>query len=303
MNTIRKLAAIDIGSNAVRLLISSVIKRTNDDTLYKKISLVRVPLRLGEDVFSKGKLSKKSIKKLSEALKAFKLLMILHRVDAFKAVATSAMREALNSSKIIDDIFKSHDILIDIISGKDEATIIANVFLKSKLNFSNHYLYVDVGGGSTELNIIIDHKIVKSKSFKIGTVRALKNNIDKNEWISFENWIDENTIGKQNIIVIGSGGNASKILKISNKKTTEIIDYNELTGIENLIKNLNFNQRVADLQLNPDRADVIIPAIKIYLLAMSKCKSKSFIAPRIGLADGVIRNIDTIKDYGQLLNG
>jgi exopolyphosphatase/guanosine-5'-triphosphate,3'-diphosphate pyrophosphatase len=302
MNTIRKLAAIDIGSNAVRLLISSVIKSPND-ILYKKISLVRVPLRLGEDVFSKGKLSKKSIKKLSEALKAFKLLMILHKVDAFKAVATSAMREALNSSEIIDDIFKSQDILIDIISGKDEATIIANVFLNSKLNFSNHYLYVDVGGGSTELNIIIDDKIVKSKSFKIGTVRALKNNIDKNEWISFENWIDENTIGKQNIIVIGSGGNASKILKISNKKTTEIIDYNELTGIENLIKNLNFNQRVADLQLNPDRADVIIPAIKIYLLAMSKCKSKSFIVPRIGLADGIIRNIDTIKDYGQLLNG
>ena len=302
MNTIRKLAAIDIGSNAVRLLISSVIKRPND-ILYKKISLVRVPLRLGEDVFSKGKLSKKSIKKLSEALKAFKLLMILHKVDAFKAVATSAMREALNSSKIIDDIFKSHDILIDIISGKDEATIIANVFLNSKLNFSNHYLYVDVGGGSTELNIIIDDKIVKSKSFKIGTVRALKNNIDKNEWVSFENWIVENTVGKQNIIVIGSGGNASKILKISNKKTTEIIDYNELTGIENLIKNLNFNQRVADLQLNPDRADVIIPAIKIYLLAMSKCKSKSFIVPRIGLADGIIRNIDTINDYGQLLNG
>ena len=302
MNTIRKLAAIDIGSNAVRLLISSVIKRPND-ILYKKISLVRVPLRLGEDVFSKGKLSKESIKKLSESLKAFKLLMILHKVDAFKAVATSAMREALNSSEIIDDIFKSQDILIDIISGKDEATIIANVFLNSKLNFSNHYLYVDVGGGSTELNIIIDDKIVKSKSFKIGTVRALKNNIDKNEWISFENWIDENTIGKQNIIVIGSGGNASKILKISNKKTTEIIDYNELTGIENLIKNLNFNQRVADLQLNPDRADVIIPAIKIYLLAMSKCKSKSFIVPRIGLADGIIRNIDTIKDYGQLLNG
>ena len=302
MNTIRKLAAIDIGSNAVRLLISSVIKRPND-ILYKKISLVRVPLRLGEDVFSKGKLSKKSIKKLSEALKAFKLLMILHKVDAFKAVATSAMREALNSSKIIDDIFKSHDILIDIISGKDEATIIANVFLNSKLNFSNHYLYVDVGGGSTELNIIIDDKIVKSKSFKIGTVRALKNNIDKNEWISFENWIVENTVGKQNIIVIGSGGNASKILKISNKKTTEIIDYNELTGIENLIKNLNFNQRIADLQLNPDRADVIIPAIKIYLLAMSKCKSKSFIVPRIGLADGIIRNIDTINDYGQLLNG
>jgi exopolyphosphatase/guanosine-5'-triphosphate,3'-diphosphate pyrophosphatase len=302
MNTIRKLAAIDIGSNAVRLLISSVIKRPND-ILYKKISLVRVPLRLGEDVFSKGKLSKESVKKLSEALKAFKLLMILHKVDAFKAVATSAMREALNSSEIIDDIFKSQDILIDIISGKDEATIIANVFLNSKLNFSNHYLYVDVGGGSTELNIIIDDKIVKSKSFKIGTVRALKNNIDKNEWISFENWIDENTISKQNIIVIGSGGNASKILKISNKKTTEIIDYNELTGIENLIKNLNFNQRVADLQLNPDRADVIIPAIKIYLLAMSKCKSKSFIVPRIGLADGIIRNIDTIKDYGQLLNG
>lgn len=302
MNTIRKLAAIDIGSNAVRLLISSVIKRPND-ILYKKISLVRVPLRLGEDVFSKGKLLKKSIKKLGEALKAFKLLMILHKVDVFKAVATSAMREALNSSKIIDDIFKSHDILIDIISGKDEATIIANFFLNSKLNFSNHYLYVDVGGGSTELNIIIDDKIVKSKSFKIGTVRALKNNIDKNEWISFENWIVENTVGKQNIIVIGSGGNASKILKISNKKTTEIIDYNELTEIENLIKNLNFNQRVADLQLNPDRADVIIPAIKIYLLAMSKCKSKSFIVPRIGLADGIIRNIDTINDYGQLLNG
>ena len=176
MSKIYKLAAIDIGSNAVRLLISSVTEN-NAKTIFKKISLVRVPLRLGEDVFTKGKISVKNFKKLQKTIKAFKILMQMHKVYMFKCVATSAMREAKNSCEIIEEIFKKFNFKIDLISGKKEALIIANVFLKNSDTSINNYLYVDVGGGSTELNVISKNKIVKSKSFKIGTVRSLNNSM------------------------------------------------------------------------------------------------------------------------------
>lgn len=300
MKNIHKLAAIDIGSNAVRLLISS-IRINKPDTKFKKISLVRVPLRLGEDVFSKGKISDKKLKKLQKTLKAFKILMQMHEVYMFKAVATSAMREAENSTKIIEDIFKKLSIKIDLISGKKEALMIANVFLNSMENLANNYLYVDVGGGSTELNLISKNKIIDTKSFKIGTVRTL-NNITKDiSWHNFKNWIENNSKLYKNIVVIGSGGNASKILKISKKNINEVISINELEEINSLVKSMSFEDRIFKLQLNADRADVIIPAINIYLKSLKYSKSKSFIVPRIGLADGVIRHIHLNNNEGQLL--
>ena len=300
MKNIHKLAAIDIGSNAVRLLITS-IRINKSDTKFKKISLVRVPLRLGEDVFSKGKISDKKLKKLQKTLKAFKILMQMHEVYMFKAVATSAMREAENSTKIIEDIFKKLNIKIDLISGKKEALMIANVFLNSMENLANNYLYVDVGGGSTELNLISKNKIIDTKSFKIGTVRTL-NNITKDiSWHNFKNWIENNSKLYKNIVVIGSGGNASKILKISKKNINEVISINELEEINSLVKSMSFEDRIFKLQLNADRADVIIPAINIYLKSLKYSKSKSFIVPRIGLADGVIRHIHLNNNEGQLL--
>lgn len=300
MKNIHKLAAIDIGSNAVRLLITS-IRINKSETKFKKISLVRVPLRLGEDVFSKGKISDKKLKKLQKTLKAFKILMQMHEVYMFKAVATSAMREAENSTKIIEDIFKKLNIKIDLISGKKEALMIANVFLNSMENLANNYLYVDVGGGSTELNLISKNKIIDTKSFKIGTVRTL-NNITKDiSWHNFKNWIENNSKLYKNIVVIGSGGNASKILKISKKNINEVISINELEEINSLVKSMSFEDRIFKLQLNADRADVIIPAINIYLKSLKYSKSKSFIVPRIGLADGVIRHIHLNNNEGQLL--
>ena len=300
MKNIHKLAAIDIGSNAVRLLITS-IRINKTDTKFKKISLVRVPLRLGEDVFSKGKISDKKLIKLQKTLKAFKILMQIHEVYMFKAVATSAMREAVNSTKIIEDIFKKLNIKIDLISGKKEALMIANVFLNSIENLTNNYLYVDVGGGSTELNLISKNKIIDTISFKIGTVRTL-NNITKDiSWHNFKNWIENNSKLYKNIVVIGSGGNASKILKISKKNINEVISINELEEINLLVKSMSFEDRIFKLQLNADRADVIIPAINIYLNSLKYSKSKSFIVPRIGLADGVIRHIHLNNNEGQLL--
>ena len=301
MSKIYKLAAIDIGSNAVRLLISSVTEN-NARTIFKKISLVRVPLRLGEDVFTKGKISVKNFKKLQKTIKAFKILMQMHKVYMFKCVATSAMREAKNSSKIIEEIFKKFNFKIDLISGKKEALIIANVFLKNSDTSFNNYLYVDVGGGSTELNVISKNKIVKSKSFKIGTVRSLNNSIKTKDWYSFRDWIKKSSEVYKDIIVIGSGGNASKILKISGKSTNQIIDYESLEKINSLINSMSFEERVFKLQLNVDRADVIVPALNIYLKSLEYSNSKSFIVPRIGLADGVIRQIYDNKDEAQFLD-
>lgn len=301
MSKIYKLAAIDIGSNAVRLLISSVTEN-NAKTIFKKISLVRVPLRLGEDVFTKGKISVKNFKKLQKTIKAFKILMQMHKVYMFKCVATSAMREAKNSCKIIEEIFKKFNFKIDLISGKKEALIIANVFLKNSDTSINNYLYVDVGGGSTELNVISKNKIVKSKSFKIGTVRSLNNSIKTKDWHSFKDWIKKSSEVYKDIIVIGSGGNASKILKISGKSTNQVIDYESLEKINSLINSMSFEQRVFKLQLNVDRADVIVPALNIYLKSLEYSNSKSFIVPRIGLADGVIRQIYDNKDEAQFLD-
>ncbi len=295
----KKYAAVDIGSNAIRLLIVGVLK-TNSVHKYRKISLVRVPIRLGQDVFLYKKISNEKLKLLLNTLKAFKLLMSVHNIDRYKICATSAMRESKNSKEVLKRVRKKLNLDINIISGKDEASIIANVFAK---DFNNHknLLYVDVGGGSTELTIIDKGKIVESKSFKIGTVRILNNLVKKDTWDKYEEWIKKYTKIYYKISTIASGGNANKLLKISGKEIGKPISIKVIKEIYLELNKYSFEDRVIKLNLSTDRADVIIPATEIYLKSMNFCKSNQIIIPRIGLADGIIRMISYDENFGNQL--
>ena len=295
----KKYAAVDIGSNAIRLLIVGVLK-TNSVHKYRKISLVRVPIRLGQDVFLYKKISNEKLKLLLNTLKAFKLLMSVHNIDRYKICATSAMRESKNSKEVLKRVRKKLNLDINIISGKDEASIIANVFAK---DFNNHknLLYVDVGGGSTELTIIDKGKIVESKSFKIGTVRILNNLVKKDTWDKYEEWIKKYTKIYNRISTIASGGNANKLLKISGKEIGKPMSIKVIKEIYLELNKYSFEDRVIKLNLSTDRADVIIPATEIYLKSMNFCKSNQIIIPRIGLADGIIRMISYDENFGNQL--
>ena len=295
----KKYAAVDIGSNAIRLLIVGVLK-TNSVYKYRKISLVRVPIRLGQDVFLYKKISNEKLKLLLNTLKAFKLLMSVHNIDRYKICATSAMRESKNSKEVLKRVRKKLNLDINIISGKDEASIIANVFAK---DFNNHknLLYVDVGGGSTELTIIDKGKIVESKSFKIGTVRILNNLVKKDTWGKYEEWIKKHTKIYNGILTIASGGNANKLLKISGKEIGKPMSIKVIKEIYLELNKYSFEDRVIKLNLSTDRADVIIPATEIYLKSMNFSKSNQIIIPRIGLADGIIRMISSDENFGNQL--
>ena len=295
----KKYAAVDIGSNAIRLLIVGVLK-TNSVHKYRKISLVRVPIRLGQDVFLYKKISNEKLKLLLNTLKAFKLLMSVHNIDRYKICATSAMRESKNSKEVLKRVRKKLNLDINIISGKDEASIIANVFAK---DFNNHknLLYVDVGGGSTELTIIDKGKIVESKSFKIGTVRILNNLVKKDTWGKYEEWIKKYTKIYNKVSTIASGGNANKLLKISGKEIGKPMSIKVIKEIYLELNKYSFEDRVIKLNLSTDRADVIIPATEIYLKSMNFCKSNQIIIPRIGLADGIIRMISYDENFGNQL--
>ena len=295
----KKYAAVDIGSNAIRLLIVGVLK-TNSVHKYRKISLVRVPIRLGQDVFLYKKISNEKLKLLLNTLKAFKLLMGVHNIDRYKICATSAMRESKNSKEVLKRVRKKLNLDINIISGKEEASIIANVFAK---DFNNHknLLYVDVGGGSTELTIIDKGKIVESKSFKIGTVRILNNLVKKDTWGKYEEWIKKHTKIYNGILTIASGGNANKLLKISGKEIGKPMSIEVIKEIYLELNKYSFEDRVIKLNLSTDRADVIIPATEIYLKSMNFSKSNQIIIPRIGLADGIIRMISSDENFGNQL--
>ena len=248
-----------------------------------------------------NKISKNKTNQLISALKSFKILMSINKVHEYKICATSAMREASNTKKIIKEVYDTLKLNINVITGKEEASIIANVFVKN-YNHYNNLLYVDVGGGSTELTVINDGNIITSKSFKIGTVRMLNSVINKNIWVEYKNWIKANIKDCNNISTIASGGNANKILKLSGKKIAEPISISLFEDIYKELRKHSFEERVSILNLNPDRADVIIPAAEIYLRSMKYSNSKQVIIPRIGLADGIIRKIDSNKYYGDILS-
>ena len=293
MISIKKYAAIDIGSNAIRLLVSNVIITKDTAPQFKKSALVRVPIRLGADSFVEGTISEKNTNRMMNAIKAFKLLMNVHGVENYKACATSAMREASNGQKIAEKIHQKTGIKIDIISGKEEATIISSTDLHELISGDKSYLYVDVGGGSTEFTIFSKGKIIISKSFKIGTVRILNNKKEENKdaFKKIENWIKDNTKGYRKISLIGSGGNINKLFKMSGRTEGAPISYIYLNAQYQFLKNMSYSDRITELSLNPDRADVIIPATKIYLSAMKWSGARKIYVPKIGLADGIIKSL------------
>lgn len=288
---ILKYAAIDIGSNGVRLLIANVIVFKKKETQFKKSSLVRVPIRLGEDVFKTGIISENNKNRMCEAMRAFQLLMKVHGVEKYKACATSAMREANNSKEIIDCVFESSGVKIDIIDGKTEAEIISSTDLSQLIQNDKSYLYVDVGGGSTEFTFFSEGKIINSKSFSLGTVRLLDNRVDKTIWHDVKKWVKENSKGLPKLSLIGSGGNINKIFKMSGKMEGKPLSYIYLNSYFNFLNQMTYNERISELDLNPDRADVIIPASKIYLKAMKWSGAKKIYVPKIGLSDGIIKSL------------
>ncbi len=289
---IKKYAAIDIGSNAIRLLISNVITQKNHPTQYKKSSLVRVPIRLGADTFVKGVISENNKNRMIEAMNAFKLLMNVHGVEKYRACATSAMREASNGEEIIDEIFKTTDVQIDLIDGKTEAEIIFSTDITDFIKEDASYLYVDVGGGSTEFTVFSEGKIINAKSFKTGTVRLLnKKASKKHDWKPIEKWVKENTKNLKGIMLIGSGGNINKIYKMSGKAPGKSLSYIYLNAHYKFLKQMSYEERIRELGLNPDRADVIIPASKIYLNAMKWSGATKIYVPKIGLSDGIIKTL------------
>jgi len=290
---IKKYAAIDIGSNAVRLLIANIIIKKNKEPLYRKASLVRVPIRLGADSFVKGAVSDANIKRMIDAMNAFKLLMKVNGVEKFKACATSAIREAENGEEVVKKINKKTGILIDIIDGKKEAAIIASTDLNELIESDQSYLYVDVGGGSTEFTIFSKGKIINSKSFKMGTVRLINNPKGVNKLIfkDVEQWIKLSTKGLKNLSLIGSGGNINKIFKMSDRPLGRPLSYIYIKAHYEFLKQMSYNERIVELGLNPDRADVIIPATKIYLNAMKWSGATKIYVPKIGLADGIIKGL------------
>jgi len=224
-----------------------------------------------------------------DAMKAFKLLMKVHKVEQYRACATSALREAYNGKEVIEIIKKRADIVIDIIDGKKEAAIIAASDLTRFINSDKTFLYVDVGGGSTEFSLFVEGKIRTSKSFKIGTVRLLNNMVSEIVWDEIEKWIKSNTKSLDNITLIGSGGNINKLFKLSEKHQDKPLSYMYIQAQYQKLSNMSYEQRIADLGLNPDRADVIIPATQIYLNAMKWSGARNIYVPKIGLSDGIVK--------------
>ncbi len=291
MLSIKKYGAIDIGSNAVRLLIAIIIEEEGKPVRFKKSSLVRVPIRLGADVFIYNTISSENKKRLKDTMMAFKLLMKSHKVELYKACATSAMREANNGIEIAKEIFEHSKIQIDIIDGDEEAAIIAETDLHAYINNDRNYVYVDVGGGSTEFSIIHNGKKVASRSFRIGTVRLLNDIVKRETWLELETWIKINTEKYDKVDVIGSGGNINKIFKISGKAIGKPLTYFYLSSYYQTLKSYSYEERITELDLNQDRADVIIPAMQIYLSAMKWSKAKHIYVPKIGLSDGIIKSL------------
>jgi exopolyphosphatase / guanosine-5'-triphosphate,3'-diphosphate pyrophosphatase len=289
MIEIKKYAAIDIGSNAMRLLITNVVEQEGKETQFNKSALIRVPIRLGQDAFTVGEISEENIDRMADAMTAFRLLMKVYKVDKYKACATSAMREAYNGKEVTQIIKDKTEIDIDIIDGKVEAAIIASSDLHGLLSNDKTYLYVDVGGGSTEFSIFSDGKMVISKSFKNGTVRLLNNMVNEVVWEEIEKWIKKATEPYDTITLIGSGGNINKLFKLSGKQLDAPLSYVYLNSQYQYLNSLTYEQRIAELGLNTDRADVIIPAITIYLNAMKWSGARQIYVPKIGLSDGIVK--------------
>lgn len=288
---IRKFAAVDIGSNAIRLLVNNVIEHEDKPVTFKKSELIRVPIRLGEDSFVSGKISERNLQRLVKAMQSFDLLMQVYGVEKYMVCATSALREASNGEEVVEKVFKESGIKIDIIDGKREASIIASTDLKELIKKDRSYLYVDVGGGSTEFTIFNDGKLSASKSFKIGTVRILNDLVKDSVWAEIKKWIESHFNKEDKVEIIGSGGNINKLHKMSGRKVGQPLSFIWLNAQYHFLNSMEYDDRISELGLNQDRADVIIPAAKIFLSAAKWSGAKKIHVPKIGLADGMIKTL------------
>ena len=286
---VKKLAAIDIGSNAIRILISNVVQVEGEHAVFMKSEMIRVPIRLGEDSFTVGEISPKNIKRVVKAMKAFKLIMKINGVKNYMACATSALRESNNADELIAKVKKKAGIKIELIDGKKEAEIISYTTILADQGHNSNYLYVDVGGGSTEFSILKKGKRIVSKSFKAGTVRMINNMVNDKVWLEIEKWIKMNTKGIEKIQLLGSGGNINKVFKLSNIKDGNPLTYFNLKSFYQDLKKLSYEERILRYNLNLDRADVILPALEIYLKALKWSGATKVFVPKIGLSDGMIK--------------
>ena len=283
-----KYAAIDIGSNAVRLLITQTHTH-NGETRYKKVALVRVPLRLGHDAFTSGKISTTKIKTLTQTMQAFAHLIAVHEVKHTMACATSALREASNGPALVQQLRRKTGLKIHIITGRREAEILYGTHIAEQLDKRRSYLYIDIGGGSTELTLFSKNKIVASNSFNLGTIRILEDREPSETWTEIKLWLTRVAgQAKGTLIGIGTGGNVNKIYRLSKTKKNNLLTYAKIRDLSEELETYSFEERMAHFNLNPDRADVIVPAAKILLWAMKWSKIRRLHVPAVGLVDGMV---------------
>ena len=282
-----KLAAIDIGSNAARLLITEVIISPQLKAEFVKLSLVRVPLRLGFDVFETGEISSFRIENLIKTIKSYKLLIDVYDVKHYISAATSAMRDAKNATEILNRVKTETGIDISVITGEDEASYIYENHVAENMNSNESYLYIDVGGGSTELTFFSDGKLISKKSFNIGTIRLLKNQVKEESWDEMKNFIKNKLSGYHHITAIGSGGNINKIFSLSKRKEGKPLNLELLRNYYKEFSSISLTDRISMYQMREDRADVIVPALLIYINVMRWADTEEIYVPKIGLADGL----------------
>ncbi len=286
-----RLAAIDIGSNAARLLITDVIAGPQGVPDFIKAVLVRVPLRLGFDVFDKGEISPAKVEKIIKTIKSYKLLLDVYEVKHLRACATSAMRDAANAKEIIKKVKAETGIQIEVITGQEEASFIYENHIAENMTSEESYLYVDVGGGSTDITFFSDGKLIFKESFNIGTIRLLKNQVSEAAWDELKEFISSKTKGFHHVTAIGSGGNINKIFSLSKRKEGKPLTLDLLRDYYKEFSNLSLAQRISLHKLREDRADVIVPALLIYINVMRWAAAEEIFVPKIGLADGLIHNL------------
>lgn len=288
-----RFAAIDIGSNAVRLLISNVFEDAGNVT-FKKQSLVRVPVRLGDDAFTSHTIREEKVSDLVDALKAFRHLIKVFRPISYRAIATSALREAANAPEILNRLFIETGFKVEIITGKEEAEVVYANGLRENMDDNKSYLYMDVGGGSTELTLFSNHEAIASRSFNVGSIRLLTGQVTNDVWDEMKEWTkDIGTMAPTGLAVIGSGGNINKYNKLIGKNYGEALAYDEVLEKYEEVKMASAEERIRKYYLNPDRADVIVPAGKIFTSVMRWSGSKFAYVPKIGVSDGMIKMMYT----------
>jgi exopolyphosphatase / guanosine-5'-triphosphate,3'-diphosphate pyrophosphatase len=284
-----KLAAIDIGSNAIRFQVSTVLDH-GPRILFKKLEYIRFPLRLGHDVFTTSRISQKSMEKFKKLMKAYKLLIELYEVDDSMFCATSAMRESENGEQLVKEVYEEIGIRIQIIDGKEEAQLI-NKAIHSYLTQAT-FLHIDVGGGSTELNLYANGRKLRTRSFKIGSVRILEHHDSPVIWNDMEKWIKNQVkvnLGK--VTAVGTGGNISKLFELSLTEAGQTMSLDKLKDMKKMVEGYSIEDRIYKLQMNPDRADVIVPASDIYIKVMEWSRSESILVPEVGLKDGMMLHL------------